>query len=133
MSKEEKKMGKIKPKEQPLVNDVCNRNKKKSKKNKRPWQETHYTCPFCDTYLGKIDPSKEIYYFVTAKGSGFSRMVDNISTTCVKCGAFEIKDACPSCHRDTWFKPDDSTCTLGEYKHSKRYLGCGFVGRLKEK
>jgi len=135
MSKSEKKMGIIKPKERPLVKEVCNKNKKKPKKDKRPWQDKYYVCPFCDTPLGKIDEKENFMYFRTVPGKPYSTMIDNVSTTCVKCGAFEVKNACPSCHRETWFLPDDDgKCEMGEYRHSKRQaMGCGFSGRLKLK
>ena len=132
MSKEEKKLGIVKPKEKPIVREVPVHGKRKPKKDKRPWESKYYACPFCETPLGKLDIKENFMYFRSVPGKCYSTMIDNVSTTCVQCGAFEVNNACPSCHRDVWFKPDDRSCTLGEYKHSKRQaMGCGFSGRLK--
>jgi hypothetical protein len=131
MSKSDKKLGKIKPKEKPLLREVPVHGKKKPKKDKRPWADTYHTCPFCFSTLEKIDPTKDWWYFKPSKHYGLCQMVDNYAKKCDMCGAFEVPNACPSCHRDTWFKPDDTTCTKGEYKHYKH--GCGFSGRLKTK
>lgn len=129
MTKADKKLGKVKPKYTPLKSEVSNRGKRKPKKDKRPWQEKYHVCPFCSSPLQKIDKTKEWWYIKFEPGKVYGLMVDNMETVCRVCGASEVPDSCPSCHRDTWFKPDDKTCTTGEYKHDKH--GCGFSGRLK--
>lgn len=133
MSKSDKRLGKVKPKEKPLVREAPVHGKRKPKKDKRPWEEKYHCCPFCFSTLEKIDKTKGWWDFKSAGNGLYSTMVDNWCKKCDMCGAFEVPKACPSCHRDTWFKPDegDSSVTKGEYRHYKH--GCGFCGRLKTK
>lgn len=125
MSKADKKLGKIKPKEKQYKDRP--RGKKKPKKDTRSYEEKNYVCPFCDSYLGKMYPDKNHYFF--EGNSPYIKMNRNINKFCSKCSAFEVIKACPCCHRDTWFKPDDKTVTTGEYRHFRLYSGCNFQGR----
>ena len=131
MTKADKKLGIVKPKHKPLVHDAPIHGKRKPKKDKRKWEDKYYICPFCACTLNKIDPTQGRYIFKSVPGAGYGTMENNTEKACNNCGAFEIKAACPSCHRDVWFKPDgdDKTCSKGEYKHYKH--GCGFASRIK--
>ncbi len=102
--------------------------KYKKKKVKVPFYETWYTCPFCRVYLGKIDETKDHWYIKNHPDKDYGVSCDNVNTVCKNCRAFEVKDSCPSCKRDTWFKADDETLTTGEYAHDKK-SGCSFRGR----
>jgi len=138
MTKADKKMGIPKAKYDPKKNKDSNRKtKKKPNKDKRPWQETYYTCPFCNHYLGKIDPTKE-HWYIESTGKGYGISVDNTKTKCDNCGAMEIKNACPCCKGKTWYKHPEGHVMIGnlrsvegEYRHQKRWSSCGFSGRAK--
>jgi len=125
VSKEEKKLGKIKPKELPLDEDKRIPNKRKPKLkslDKRTWEERRYTCPFCGGYIPPLPrPETEPKRFFWS----FERIKH-----CPTCGAFEVKDGCPACKHNTWVKPDDNTFMNGIYSHAWEQ-GCGFKGRKK--
>ena len=129
MTKADKKLGKIKLKEKELKSEVPTHGKKKKKKDPKSWEKKSHGCPFCGELLGKIRPDKPYWYLETVPNTCWAVPVENEETICSKCGAFAVEKACPACHRDTWFLPDDKTCTTGIYKHHK--FDCGFTGRLK--
>ena len=132
MTKADKKSGITKKKYRPHPDDPKHLSSKKykPKKEKKPWVETWYVCPFCDSYLGKIEQDKPHGYIQSVPGK-YGHWVDNTKTSCDSCKAFEVHNACPCCKRNTWFKPDDKTLTTGFYKHDNK-RGCGFYGRRKD-
>lgn len=87
---------------------------KKKPKTKEP--DPFWACPFCGHDLEKKD-------WIKKRGPW-----DPHETVC-PCGAMEVEKACPACKCATWFKPDDPTCTNGEYRHFRKLFGCGFSGR----
>lgn len=133
MTKADKKMGLVKKKYKPQPETPRHwpkaTKKPMQKKDKRPWEEKYYACPFCGVYLGKIDTTKHHNYIDSKRQGGY--LVDNVNKKCANCRAFEMVKACPCCHQTTWFKPEDSSITTGEYRHA-RMFGCGFVGRKKD-
>ena len=117
MSKFEKKIGKPKPKDK-LIKDRPIPGKKKPKKDKRTWEEKYFACPFCGAMIPEVP-----------QPLGQRSLWMYRESVCPNCKAFEVEDGCPSCHRTTWFKPDDKTLTTGEYAHYVQRFNCGFRGR----
>ena len=86
------------------------RSKKKKAKKKTffPW----VMCPFCNERLvDKFDKNTDSLRWFFSE----SRKL----ITC-KCGAKIMKESCPACNNDTWFKD-------GIFKH--QWMGCGFEGK----
>lgn len=110
MTKFEKDMGIIKPKERPIPRERYRSKRKKKKKSDKTWEEEFYGCVFC----GHVIPRKGFYSFDRAK-------------ECVNplCNA-EIVDFCPACKKRTWYQPG-----TGLFRHW-RFGGCGFRGTKRK-
>ena len=118
MSKFEKNIGKPKLKDVPLDETRPIPGKRKKSEDKRTWEERLYVCPFCGGFIPPMPQKEKARHFWSWERE----------RVCPTCKAFRIEDACPACKRDTWFKPDDTTITTGEYAHAWG-SGCGFRGR----
>ena len=88
------------------------KSKPKKKKKKKPYIYKGDLCPFCKEEI----PYKEKNVSHLPKWEIWWRDRKDFC----ECGAVKIKEGCPACHRDTWYKK-------GTFIHQQRH-GCGYKG-----